>query len=127
MLGDTVESGCGALGLGSTQTAASNGNAMNPRKKLIEVALPLEAINRGCEEDKNRKTGHIRNLHKWFAPMPLPSWRAMLFAALVDDPGEHLPDDEADRERQRLWSLVERLAVFESYKDRDLLAQARAE
>lgn len=48
------------------------------RKKLIEVALPLDAINRGCEEDKNRKKGHIRNLHKWFAPMPLPAWRGSI-------------------------------------------------
>ncbi len=60
---------------------------MTYRKKLIEVALPLDAINRGCEEDKNRKTGHIRNLHKWFAPMPLPAWRAMLLASIIDDPG----------------------------------------
>jgi putative DNA methylase len=97
------------------------------RKKLIEVALPLDAINRGCEEDKNRKTGHIRNLHKWFAPMPLPSWRAMLFAALVDDPGESLAGEEADRERGRLMRLVERLSAFEAYKDSELLAQAQSE
>src|SRR2546425_147827 len=97
------------------------------KKKLIEVALPLGAINRGCEEDKNRKTGHIRNLHKWFAPMPLPSWRAMLFAALVDDPGEFLPKKEAERERERLMHLVERLALFDAYKDADVLAQAREE
>ena len=50
------------------------------RKKLIEVALPLEVINRACIEDKHRKPGHIRNLHKWFAPMPLHARRAVLFA-----------------------------------------------
>ena len=100
---------------------------MTSKKKLIEVALPLEAINRGCVEDKNRKTGHIRNLHKWFAPMPLPSWRAMLFASLVDDPGESLPEREADLERQRLFDLVERLSSFDAYKDVDLLAHVRAE
>lgn len=104
-----------------------NGQCMNPRKKLIEVALPLVAINRGCEEDKNRKTGHIRNLHKWFAPMPLPSWRAMLFATLVDDPGEYLPEKEAERERERLMELVERLSKFDAYKDRSLLADIRRE
>src|SRR5437879_1359293 len=100
---------------------------MKVRKKLIEVALPLEAINRGCEDDKNRKTGHIRNLHKWFAPMPLPSWRAMLFASIVDDPGEYLSEKEADRERQRLLRLVERLSVFEAHKDQSLLAEVRSE
>ena len=41
-------------------------------RKLIEVALPLDEINAACKADKDRKTGTIRNLHKWFAPMPLP-------------------------------------------------------
>lgn len=69
-------------------------------KKLIDVALPLEAINAACKADKNRKTGTIRNLHKWFAPMPPPAWRALLFAALVDDPGDA-------GERARLLRLTE--------------------
>jgi adenine-specific DNA methylase len=67
----------------------------NYKKKLIEVALPLDAINCACIDDKNRKTGHIRNIHKWFAPMPLPAWRAILFSSLVDDPGNSLPEQEA--------------------------------
>jgi putative DNA methylase len=54
------------------------------RKKLIEVALPLESINAACKADKGRKTGHIRNIHKWFAPMPLPALRALLFATVLD-------------------------------------------
>ena len=58
----------------------------NRKRKLIEVALPLDEINAACKADKDRKTGTIRNIHKWFAPMPLPAWRALLFAALVDDP-----------------------------------------
>jgi putative DNA methylase len=72
------------------------------RRKLIEVALPLDAINAACKADKDRKTGTIRNLHKWFAPMPPPAWRALLFATLVDDP-------EDERERDRLLRLIERL------------------
>jgi putative DNA methylase len=59
---------------------------MTYRKKLIEVVLPLEAINVACAEDKDRKTGHIRNIHKWFAPMPLPALRAIIYATLVDAP-----------------------------------------
>lgn len=97
------------------------------KKKLIEVALPLDAINRGCESDKNRKTGHIRNLHKWFAPMPLPAWRSMLFAALVDDPGEHLGEEQATTERRRLFKLIEYLAAFDSFKDHAVLDSAREE
>lgn len=60
--------------------------------KLVEVALPLEEISLACRRDKDRKTGTIKNVHKWFAPMPTPAWRALLFASLVDDPG-----DEAGR------------------------------
>ncbi len=73
-------------------------------RKLIEVALPLEAIDVACQADKDRKTGSIRNLHKWFAPMPVPAWRALLFAALVDDPGN-------PAERRRLWALIEALVA----------------
>jgi putative DNA methylase len=94
-------------------------------KKLIEVALPLEAINKACVEDKNRKTGHIRNLHKWFAPMPLPAWRAVLFASLIDDPGNELPDNEAERERHRLFQLIERLVPFEAINDQQTIAEAK--
>ena len=72
------------------------------KRKLIEAAIPLDAINKACNEDKQRKTGTIRNLHKWFAPMPLPAWRALLFATLVND-----PDDE--HERDELLRLIEAL------------------
>jgi putative DNA methylase len=75
---------------------------MPRKKKLIEVALPLDEINAACKADKDRKTGTIRNLHKWFAPMPLPAWRALLFAALVDDP-------EDDNQRVYLLDLIKRL------------------
>jgi putative DNA methylase len=77
------------------------------RKKLIEVALPLEAINVACKADKDRKTGTIRNLHKWFAPMPPPAWRALLAATLLDDPGD-------DAERQELFRLLEGLVGSDS-------------
>ena len=70
--------------------------------KLVEVALPLEAISLASRRDKDKKTGTIKNVHKWFAPMPTPAWRALLFATLVDDPG-----DEA--ERAKLLDLVEQL------------------
>ncbi|SHQ43855.1 DUF1156 domain-containing protein [Mycobacteroides abscessus] len=74
------------------------------KKKLIEVGLPLEEINAACKAYKDRKMGTIRNLHKWFAAMPLPAWRALLFAALVD-----APDDE--NARAYLLDLVKRLVA----------------
>ncbi len=70
--------------------------------KLLEVALPLEAISAASRRDKDKKTGTIKNVHKWFAPMPTPAWRALLFAALVDDPGD-------GPKRAELLRLVERL------------------
>lgn len=72
------------------------------KRKLIEVALPLEAISAASRRDKDRSVGTIKNVHKWFAPMPTPAWRALIFAALVDDPGE-------GSERDRLLDLVARL------------------
>jgi putative DNA methylase len=99
---------------------------MTIRKKLIEVALPLDAINRGCEQDKNRKTGHIRNLHKWFAPMPLPAWRAMLLASVIDDPGNNLSPEAAARERQRLFRLIEGIAPLDAFKTLPLMDEVRS-
>lgn len=93
---------------------------MTHKKKLIEVALPLEAINAACKADKDRKTGSIRNLHKWFAPMPVPALRAIIFAALVDDPA-------SDEERHRLLALTEALVESDVEQPRaEVLAAARA-
>ncbi len=88
--------------------------------KLIEVALPIEAISAACRREKERKTGTIRNVHKWFAPMPGPAWRALLFAALVDDPG----DDET---RQKLLDLIVKLVPPDGGPpSAEALADARA-
>ncbi|WP_262285935.1 DUF1156 domain-containing protein [Micromonospora sp. MA102] len=89
-------------------------------RKLIEVALPLDEINAACRADKERKTGTLRNLHKWFAPMPLPAWRALLFAALVDDPGD-------EDKRIYLLDLIKRLvANGADLPDQDTLDEAKS-
>jgi putative DNA methylase len=86
--------------------------------KLIEVALPIEAISAASRREKDRTTGTIRNVHKWFAPMPGPAWRALLFAALVDDPG--------NGERQDLLDLIVRLVPDDGGPPPpDALAEAR--
>ncbi|MET7706957.1 DUF1156 domain-containing protein [Micromonospora sp. NPDC005413] len=91
----------------------------NRKRKLIEVALPLVEINAACKADKDRKTGTIRNLHKWFAPMPLPAWRALLFAALIDDP-------EDDNQRVYLLDVIKRLvANGADLPDKDTLEEAK--
>lgn len=87
--------------------------------KLVEVALPLEAISRASRRDKDKKIGTIKNVHKWFAPMPTPAWRALLFASLVDDPGDEM-------ERAELLRLVERLVPDHGgAPDEATLAEAR--
>lgn len=101
------------------------------KRKLIEVALPLEAINRESAREKSIRHGHPSTLHLWWARRPLAAARAVLFAQLVDDPSSHpdeFPTEELQRkERERLHKLIERLVVWESIQDEKLLAEAHAE
>lgn len=101
------------------------------KRKLIEVALPLEAINRESAREKSIRHGHPSTLHLWWARRPLAAARAVLFAQLVDDPSAHpdlFPTEQLQREeRDRLHRLIERLVVWENTRDRRLLAEARAE
>jgi len=86
---------------------------VQPRKKLIEVALPLQAINEGSKPETENPflAGHPRALHNWWARTPLSVCRAVLFAQLVDDPGNDLPPIEASAEREKLLDVVSRLAT----------------
>ena len=88
-------------------------------KKLIEVALPLEAINKEASREKSIRHGHPSTLHLWWARRPLARARAVLFASVVDDPGEHLPEDQATKERERLFALLERLVNWDESKNPD--------
>lgn len=101
------------------------------RKKLIEVALPLEAINRESARENYIYRGNPSAIHKWWAQRPLAACRAVLFASLVDDPSS-TPDlfpteEQQDRERARLFDLIERLVVWENANDERLLKEASAE
>ena len=60
------------------------------RKKLIEVALPLEAINKAAAREKSIRHGHPSTLHLWWARRPLAAARAVIFAQMVDDPFEYV-------------------------------------
>ena len=88
-------------------------NATAPRKKLIEVALPLDAINRASAREKSIRHGHPCTLHLWWARRPLAAARAVIFAQMVDDPSEYvdvlLSDPKAKRAAQR--ELNKRLAA----------------
>lgn len=98
------------------------------RKKLIEVALPLEAINRESAREKSIRHGHPSTLHLWWARRPLAACRAVLLASLVDDPGSR-PDlfpseDEQHAERERLFELISELVKWDNVNNSVLLTQA---
>jgi putative DNA methylase len=101
------------------------------KPKLIEVALPLEDINRESAREKSIRHGHPSTLHLWWARRPLAACRAMLFAQLVDDPSAHpdkFPTEEAQKaERDRLHSIISRLVIWENIHDEDLLRAAHEE
>ena len=101
------------------------------KKKLIEVSLPLEAINREAAREKSIRHGHPSTLHLWWARRPLAACRAVLFASLVDDPSslpEQFPTEEDQaRERRRLHNIIEELVKWENSNDEKVLGRARAE
>lgn len=100
-------------------------------KKLIEVALPLEKINAESAREKSIRHGHPSTLHLWWARRPLAAARAVIWASLVDDPSSH-PDkfpteEEQNRERQRLFRILEDLVVWENSNNEQVLEAAKAE
>ncbi|MCF8786806.1 DUF1156 domain-containing protein [Rhodococcus ruber] len=102
-----------------------------PRRKLIEVALPLEKINAESAREKSIRHGHPSTLHLWWARRPLAAARAVLFAQLVDDPSSHpdrFPTEEAvAKERKRLHEIIEQLVAWENSNNENLLRQAHEE
>lgn len=100
-------------------------------KKLIEVALPLEAINAESAREKSIRHGHPSTLHLWWARRPLAAARAVIWSSLVDDPSEHpeqFPtEEEQNKERQRLFAILEKLVKWENSNDPEILDAAKAE
>lgn len=100
-------------------------------KKLIEVALPLEKINAESAREKSIRHGHPSTLHLWWARRPLAAARAVIWSSLVDDPSSHpelFPtEEEQNRERQRLFKILEDLVVWENSNNKDILDAAKAE
>lgn len=104
---------------------------MEYKKKLIEVALPLEAINAESSREKSIRHGHPSTLHLWWARRPLAAARAVIWSSLVDDPSGHpdkFPTEEAqNKERQRLFGILEELVKWENSNNGEVLAEAKAE
>lgn len=105
-------------------------------KKLIEVALPLDAINAACAHEKQPGIGaHPRGLHLWWARRPLPASRAVLFSQLVNDPGYQQGEGfkfgvskaKAAEARERLFKIIEDLVLWENTNNESVLSQAQKE
>ena len=106
---------------------------MTQRRKLIEVDLPLDAINAESAREKSLRHGHPSTLHLYWARRPLAACRAVIFGSLVDDP-EDCPEfetkEEVQAERERLHKLIERLVVWENVQpdsEGDVIGEARRE
>lgn len=99
------------------------------KPKLIEVALPLAAINAEAAREKSIRHGHPSTLHLWWARRPLAAARAVIWASLVDDPSGDplLTLEQQEAERTRLFGILERLVKWESSNDANVLAEAAAE
>jgi putative DNA methylase len=103
----------------------------NTKKKLIEVALPLDAINKASAREKSIRHGHPSTLHLWWARRPLAAARAVIFAQMVDDPSSNpdlFPTEKAqDKERRRLFRIIEQLVLWENTNNEQVLQAARDE
>ncbi len=105
-------------------------------KKLIEVAIPLEAINEASAKEKSIRHGHPSTLHLWWARRPLAAARAVLFAQMVNDPASKYTEEQlkepgikgaVTKKRNELFALMKELVQWENTTNKDLLARAHAE
>jgi putative DNA methylase len=110
-------------------------NNIKTPKKLIEVALPLDAINVAAAREKSIRHGHPSTLHLWWARRPLAAARAVIFAQMVNDPGYQqgggfrygVNKEKAQAERERLFKIIEDLVQWENTNNEEVLERARAE
>ena len=105
---------------------------MKAPKKLIEVALPLKAINEACAREKSIRHGHPSTLHLWWARRPLAAARAVIFSQMVNDPLEKYGENPtpqqrsaATKERNRLFKIIEELVKWENTNNEEVLKKAR--
>ena len=102
-------------------------------RKLIEVAIPLDDINKEAAKEKSIRHGHPSTIHLWWARRPLAAARAVLFAQLVNDPGYErtlgrgVNREKAEQEREKLFQIIRELCKWENINNRDLLEKAHRE
>src|SRR3954447_13755294 len=108
-----------------------------PRKRLIEVSIPLDAINAAAVREKSIRHGHPSTLHLWWARRPLAAARAVIFAQLVHDPEDLwrcqnpsvVPNAQVKghwtKARARLFAIIEELVKWENTTNEEFLKPAR--
>lgn len=91
---------------------------MMDKEKLIEAVLPLDAVNQTSARKKSIRYGHPSTLHLWWPRRPLVAARAVIFARMVDDSSAHadlrLTKEAQEKERRRLFRLIEDLVLWEN-------------
>ena len=126
-----ADRGHAVRGVGEIRAYRSDTPMTVTRRKLIEVALPLDAINDASRREKSIRHGHPSTLHLWWARRPLAAARAVIFAQMVDDPSSDPAGfpakEDQQRERERLFRILERLVRWENTTNEDVLAEAREE
>src|SRR6266498_5549198 len=117
--------------MGTGRRSGMTGGERWYKPKLIEVAIPLDDINKESAREKSIRHGHPSTLHMWWSRKPLATARAVLFAQLVDDPSAHpqeFPTEDSQKaERERLHGIIKKLVVWENIPDEALLREAQAE
>ncbi|MEI8256517.1 MAG: DUF1156 domain-containing protein, partial [Deltaproteobacteria bacterium] len=120
----------------SLRESYEGAHAIVAPKKLIEVALPLDEINKACGREKSIRHGHPSTLHLWWARRPLAAARAVLFAQLVNDPSWKYTAEELKKpqvksaitkKRSELFKLITALVQWENTTNEEVLSKARAE
>jgi len=97
--------------------------AVKTRKKLIEVALPLDAINKASAREKSIRHGHPSTLHLWWARRPLAAARAVIFSQMVDDPSEYVDVLRSDPVKRRAAERELRKRLAEHQTKRELAGE----
>ena len=109
----------------------NNNYKVKRRKKLIEVAIPLDIINEASAGEKSIRVGHPSTFHLWWARRPLATARAVIFCQLVDDPStvpEEFPTEELQiKERQRLFLLINELINWKNTTNEIVINNAKKE
>ncbi len=96
------------------------------KKKLIEVALPLDIINEANSKEKNVRHGNISTMHLWWSRKPLAACKAVLFASIIDDPSNYLPEKDAEKERKKLFKLIAELVEWKNPRAKEAFAKANS-